>query len=141
MKQLYKAYILALIISFCSLQIKAQTDISNKIGWSTYDNTWKTMENVGTLILGGTALGIEDTKINDTGLVMYPNPVANILNIHASSEIQKVFMYTVSGQKLKEISNKNTHKISIDVSDVEAGFYSVQIHTLEGNTSRQIIKR
>lgn len=140
MKQLYKACILALIISFCSLQIKAQTAMSNKIGWATYDNTWSTMENVGILTLGGTTLGIDETKMDVITIAMYPNPVANILHIDASSEIQTVQIYATTGQKVRVVKVDGSKETRVNISALSAQLYYIKIKTAKGVVLEKFIK-
>ncbi len=73
-------------------------------------------------------------------LVLYPNPVTNVLNIASGSSdiIEKVSIYNLVGQLVKNVGGN--HK-SIDMSDLSSGTYLVKIQTNEGVIDRKIIKR
>ena len=93
-------------------------------------------------VYGGAAtLAIEDTKINDIILDVFPNPVVNRLHIETASEIQKLQIYSILGQKLKEIVIGSSQNATIDVSDLEQNIYIVQITTLEGVFSKRFVKK
>lgn len=113
----------------------------NDLGWATADNTWLTMENVGLLTLGDVANGISDTKMAELELDIFPNPVANILNVHISNEIQYIYIYTLTGQRLKEFFFKGMNNVAVNVSDIEKGFYLIQIETTDGVFSKRFLKK
>jgi hypothetical protein len=91
-------------------------------------------------VYGDFTLGIEDTKINDSALVVFPNPVANILNVHASSEIQTVQIYTSTGQKLRAITVDGSKEIRVDVSALSPQLYYIEIKTAKGVVLEKLIK-
>ena len=93
------------------------------------------------VVYGGATLGIEDTKINDIALDVFPNPVVDVLHIEAASEIQALQIYTITGQKLKEITMDSSKNATIDVSHLEQNIYIVQITTLEGVFSKRFVKK
>ncbi len=86
------------------------------------------------------AVLIEDTKINDSALVVFPNPVANILNVHASSEIQTVQIYTSTGQKLRAITVDGSKETRVDVSALSPQLYYIEIKTAKGVVLEKLIK-
>ena len=109
---------------------------------TTYDNPRSYMlDQIAELNEGFEAsLGLEDTKINDTGLVMYPNLVANILNIHASSEIQTVQIYNSTGQKLRTITIGRSQETRVDVSALSPQLYYIKLKTAKGVVLGKFIK-
>lgn len=67
---------------------------------------------------------------------IYPNPVVNgMLNI-AGSEIKSISIHSVSGQKLKDITNQLTN---INVSNLHSGIYFVKILTETGESTQKLI--
>lgn len=112
----------------------------NKIGWATYDNTWSTMKNVGILTLGGTTLGIDETKMDVITIAMYPNPVANILHIDASSEIQTVQIYATTGQKVRVVKVDGSKETRVDISALSPHLYIIEIKTAKGVVLEKFIK-
>jgi hypothetical protein len=100
--------------------------------WRVKSNTTCAEGNfseVYTLTVEGT-LGINDLSIG--GLVIYPNPVANILNIDATTPISNVEIINVLGQVLVSKSSNSTIS-NIDVSALSTGNYFISV-TSENNT-------
>ena len=71
---------------------------------------------------------------------MYPNPVDNILTISAEEEIQHVCVYNILSVKVMEmaINNKEAY---IDLSNLEAGMYMVEIIGKNEKSIKTIIKK
>ncbi len=74
----------------------------------------------------------ENDKIN-----IYPNPASNILNIDSKLNIDNVYIYNVSGQKM-DIELKNN---KIDISKLAKGNYILKIISKEKKLSKQFIKK
>ena len=66
------------------------------------------------------------------GLVIYPNPTANILNLDAATPISNVEIVNVLGQVLVSKSSNSTIS-NIDVSALSIGNYFIKV-TSENNT-------
>lgn len=66
-------------------------------------------------------------------ILVYPNPTAGLVNIDADMNIQSYDLYNISGQHLLT-GNSN----SIDISDMDAGVYFLQINTVQGVTTKKI---
>jgi len=64
---------------------------------------------------------------------LYPNPTANVLNIEATGDIQRISVYNVLGQ---EVVNKQSNgtSVSLDVSGLNTGVYVIKT-MIEGNVS------
>ena len=83
------------------------------------------------------ALGVDD-EILAYGLNLYPNPVSNTLIIDSKLPLEKVEVFSILGQRVKEvISNFNT--ISID--NLSNGIYIIKIYTENGSAVKRIIKQ
>jgi hypothetical protein len=92
---------------------------------------------VFTFTVEGT-LGIEDQSID--GLVVYPNPANDVLNIQAATRISHIEIFNVLGQKLKEQTLDNTSN-QIDISMIRSGNYFVKIYSEKAVEVIQIIKQ
>ena len=75
-------------------------------------------------------LGLKDQSIE--GLVIYPNPTANILNLDAATPISNVEIVNVLGQVLIFESSNSTIS-NIDISTLSIGTYFIKV-TSENNT-------
>ena len=76
-------------------------------------------------------LSIDD--IVAKGFSYYPNPVENILKMHANEAINLVSIYSVLGKEIKRLTQTTDIKAEIDMSNLPAGTYFVKV--LVGNTS------
>lgn len=77
---------------------------------------------------------IRDFQIIDSGstllkTALYPNPARNITHVETEEEtsVIKTVIFDLSGNKVKEISNKWTSQQTIDVSELSIGIYFIQI--------------
>jgi len=83
-------------------------------------------------------LSIEDETFNNS-LKLYPNPVLNILTIESkNSIISKVEIYSILGQKIKEIHSGFR---SIRTNNLTTGTYITRIYSEKGMVTRKIYKR
>lgn len=76
----------------------------------------------------------------NSGFVIYPNPVADVLNITGLVEITSVSVYDISGKELIR-QNANNQNVTLDVSSLSAGIYLVNI--ISGNKVQtvKLVKR
>jgi hypothetical protein len=84
-----------------------------------------------------TALGVNNFEISK--IKMYPNPVANILNVDSVSTIEKVSVYNLVG--LEVISKSiNSKLVSLDVSNLQSGIYIVKASIDNKVSASRLIK-
>ncbi len=84
-----------------------------------------------------TVQSLEDQTIES--LKYYPNPVNNILNVTAHSDIQMIRIFDVTGKEVLNISPNKT-ELSVDVSRLKAGVYYVKALIDNSLTAFEIIK-
>jgi len=82
-------------------------------------------------------VGIQDLSVEK--IKLYPNPATDILNIQSENEsIQLVSIYSVDGKMIKEIVlNQRTH--TIDISDLEKGYYLIRIKLKNSDVLQKFI--
>ncbi len=78
------------------------------------------------------ATSVEYNKASD--VVIYPNPVADIMQIKGM-DVASLKIYSLTGQLLKEIRNSP----EVNVSDMETGIYVVSVSDREGNNIRKMV--
>jgi Secretion system C-terminal sorting domain len=89
------------------------------------------------------AIYIETLLANNTftftKVIVYPNPVKDILNLSFDKEITNVSIHTLLGQ---EVLNKdmNTNEGTIDTSNLVSGTYLVKVTSNDGIKTLKIIK-
>lgn len=82
-----------------------------------------------------TTLGRDEfTKVK---LSIYPNPVADYVNISTEDEIVEVVIYDVNGRTINTKLNNN----QIDVSNFAKGFYIINVITDKANYTQKFIKK
>lgn len=73
-------------------------------------------------------VGINEVEDN---ISIYPNPANNVLNVNASSNINKVEVYNMLGQNVMTVSVNDTNA-SINTSNLTQGMYMLKLHTDNG---------
>lgn len=75
----------------------------------------------------------------DPSVVIYPNPVKDVINITAQSMLASVELYDVQG-RLLQASVVNTSPAQIDMAGRAAGVYFLKVTTDKGVNVEQVIK-
>jgi hypothetical protein len=80
-------------------------------------------------------IGISETKtLSD--IVLYPNPVEEVLYIQSFSAIEQATIYDMRGRMLRQVQMTN----DIPVQDLARGIYMIKIQTNKGIEIRKIVK-
>ncbi len=83
--------------------------------------------------------GIDD--IETDRLSVYPNPTSNYITVDCDERINRVAIFSASGQLVKSVAGTDAEG-SIHVGDLPIGYYIVAVETESGATvRRQILKR
>jgi len=85
--------------------------------------------------------GINNHTAADNSVSVYPNPVSDVLRIHASSGIllnSHVSLYCVSGKELINIFIQSDF-IDLDISSLAKGVYFLNINTKQGITVKKVV--
>ncbi|MFT6502291.1 MAG: hypothetical protein ACJASQ_002417 [Crocinitomicaceae bacterium] len=99
-----------------------------------------------------TALGLTDPdftfQINEVPVIgiaeisdeisIYPNPAADVLNVVVDAEVSNVTIYNVAGNVVLNEVNPSTQ---INIADLSAGAYIVEVSTINGVSRIQIMKK
>ena len=73
----------------------------------------------------------------EKGIAMYPNPVHNVLYINSKSPLTKVEIYSLLGNKIKEV---RTNLNSIETKYLSQGVYIVKVYSENGSKTMKIVK-
>lgn len=73
--------------------------------------------------------------IHQNGIVLYPNPAQDRVNIRSDKNILNIKLYDVTGKMIAEQS-----KTCIDVNAIPAGLYTIEITTAEGKFYKKLQK-
>lgn len=81
------------------------------------------------------ALSITDNNLNNS-ITLFPNPAKSMFQIASKVDIEKVELYSLQGQLVKEFITQSQY----DVSDVAKGIYLVKVNSEESSyTSEKLI--
>ncbi|MFY7884187.1 MAG: T9SS type A sorting domain-containing protein, partial [Dolichospermum sp.] len=83
---------------------------------------------------------LSNNEFNLNNFVAYPNPVIDVLNISYSSEITNVNLHNMLGQVVIS-KNINTKEAQIDLSNLEAGTYFVNVTANDTIHTFKVIKK
>ena len=97
-------------------------------------------------VLSGCTLGLSEDESLDLKNIVFPNPTPSncTLKITTLNERVSVYIYSITGQMIKEIGSKDlsegTHLIPCETSDLPAGNYLIQVIKNSGAFSLKLQK-
>lgn len=71
---------------------------------------------------------------------MYPNPVITMLNIDNTSDVSQIDVFDVTGKLVRTVQVEYAQKVIIDVADLQAGVYVVNVHNNNGTQTSKFVK-
>ena len=81
----------------------------------------------------GPATGIEDEVINTNGIIIYQQPVEDVLYIRTTNIVKIISVYNLSGQQMIQQKESGDRKeYSIPVTGLTAGYYIVVLQSVDG---------
>ncbi|GGG59263.1 T9SS type A sorting domain-containing protein [Bizionia arctica] len=85
---------------------------------------------------GTCSLGVDEYALSNVSI--YPNPMSNEVNInlHNSLQVNRVTIYSITGQEVLKVENKS----KLDVSKLNPGIYVLKIETDEGSITKKMVK-
>jgi len=81
-------------------------------------------------------------KTNEAMFEVFPNPAATTIQINSDKTINRVSIYSMNGQKLKEIPTHGDQSHFIDIKELAKGNYLLKAEFNDGtNLTRNILKQ
>ncbi|RGN31419.1 thiol protease/hemagglutinin PrtT [Bacteroides oleiciplenus] len=82
--------------------------------------------------------GIEDEVVDKDVVVIYGQPVEDVLRVHTSVAASNISIYNVSGQKVLQqvLSDTTGNEYSVSVGRLTAGYYIVILQSVDGKIYR-----
>ena len=84
-------------------------------------------------------LSTEEFEANNLDFSYYPNPVSNELTINAATKVSSVSVINVLGQTVYN-AKPNTKKVLVNMSELKAGYYFVQVVSGDSSKTIKVIK-
>jgi len=85
-------------------------------------------------------LGLEDNELGS--ILLYPNPVKDILHIQSNNILERIIMYDINGRVLQDIvvsGNKSQENISL--TNLSSGMYFINTYSNKGQITKRIVKQ
>jgi hypothetical protein len=97
-------------------------------------------DTVTTSVMVPATTSINDLKLSNEVLKMYPNPTANTLTIENTTnfKIKQIVIFNVLGQEVLNTKATGNAAHTLDVSHLISGFYNVNIELEEGTVKRKL---
>ncbi|HEX8577546.1 MAG TPA: T9SS type A sorting domain-containing protein [Flavobacterium sp.] len=83
-----------------------------------------------------------NVKFSDSQFSVYPNPSNNVINIanDANMLLNAVTITDLNGRTVQSIKLNNVNTAQVNISDLSAGMYMMNIASDQGNVTKKIIK-
>lgn len=93
---------------------------------------------IKTVNVGGTGI---NSVLDDKNIECYPNPATNQLSIEnkGTRNISNIIIIDALGRTINTVAGNGRKKITIDVSKLNSGLYSVVLQTEDGNMTRKFL--
>jgi len=84
---------------------------------------------------------VELDLLSNDDIKIYPNPVIDNLFIEHIETIENIIIYNSIGQPVRQITVSEEQQLSVDVSDLAKGLYTLQLQKTNGdNITKQFVK-
>ncbi len=109
----------------------------NGYGSDTGSGTW-----TGSFTLNGvTALGVKGNAAA-AAFSVFPNPANNVINVaNANTKINGVSLVDLNGRTVKTITFDSVSSAQVNIEDLAAGVYMMNIQSAEGEVTKKVIKQ
>lgn len=85
-------------------------------------------------------LALGTNNVSQNSVSFYPNPVENILHLNAKDAIDLVAVYTITGQKVSNIT-LNENKTELNLSSLASGVYLVKVTSNGSVENLKVVKQ
>ena len=89
---------------------------------------------------GKYGVGIEELRINNGELIIYPNPAKDELRVeNGELKMEKINIYNAVGQIMMEVSNINSTSYRLNVEKFNSGLYFISVQTANGVVNEKFV--
>lgn len=76
-------------------------------------------------------------ELSEEEITLYPNPTSDYINITSSQPLTYVIISDASGKQVRSIAGNQQHILQLDLSDLQAGIYVLDLFA---NDSREVVR-
>lgn len=91
-------------------------------------------------VSGNASSGVSVQEMNTSTITIYPNPVNDVLNVSASTQIVQITVFDAAGRMVDSKTLNNEQFTTINTEVLSAGMYTIQILTTDGMVTAKFIK-
>lgn len=104
---------------------------------SLWENVWKEKYYYRSFV------GLNEMKSLSSNYTAYPNPASNLINIAASDKslITEINVIDISGKIVLTQTENNASSTMINISELEAGLYTIEIKNNYSSSYKKIVKQ
>lgn len=95
-------------------------------------------DNLSVEFVGGTA-GVEE--VTAAKLSVFPNPAADVINVANVEGLNGIQIVDLNGRTVKSVNFNSVSEATVNVSDLTAGIYMMNIATEKGTSTQKIVKK
>lgn len=94
---------------------------------------------VQVLALPGNTVGINEVTELEKFVLVYPNPATDRINVKSDFKVLSAALYNVDGKMIWNNANERNNTFSIDVENLDKGFYFLRLETDRGLISKKLV--
>lgn len=104
-----------------------------------YDN-YNTGYSIDNVQIGATTLGVKENALASQ-FAVYPNPTNDVINVsNKNTKITGVSLTDLNGRTVKQASFDSLSNVSVNIADLSAGVYMMNIKSADGQATKKIVK-
>jgi hypothetical protein len=90
-----------------------------------------------TLFFSSGVLAVNGQDVDPNAVVLYPNPVTNVLHIQTTEPMREIRILNTLGQQVRQEKVGGT-SLSLNLEELSSGLYLIKIVTDKGVSSKKI---
>jgi hypothetical protein len=110
-----------------------------------YKSTSQTATNNGALLLDAVSVSIPLSREDflSSNFEVYPSPASDIITVSNKNNVSvnSITIVDLNGRVLNQLRYTNQSKVQINISNLSAGIYMMNINTVNGIATKKIIKK
>lgn len=123
-----------------------KVEVENAVGTYTIQVTHKGTlqggsQNYSLIITGFDQQNLSNNDLTREQILVYPNPVSDLLHVNNATNITKYELYDIQGRLIKSENLTNQNSLTIDTFSLIKGVYMLNLITENGSFVEKIVKK
>lgn len=123
-----------------------KVEVENATGTYTIQVTHKGTldggsQNYSLIVSGFDQVDLSNNDFISSQILVYPNPVSDLLHVNNANNIDKYELYDIQGRLIKSEKITNQSNLTIDTSMLIKGVYMLNLITEKGSFIEKIVKK